>query len=487
MTKIHDISASVCLEKMRSQEIAVEEVVHSIFSKIEEIEDKIRGYVPGSLYKDIALKKAKELDKKIKKDGKLGSLCGLPIAIKDCINVTGTRTTCGSHMLENYTSPYDATVIRKLKAAEAIIIGKTNMDEFAMGTSTENSYFGPTRNPWDLERVPGGSSGGSGAVVAAREAMFALGSDTGGSVRCPASYCGIVGLKTTYGLVSRYGLVSYACSLEQIAPLTRTVKDCALLLNVITGYDPLDSTTLNRAVPNYLDALETDLKGVKIGLPNQYFSEGIDKTVKTRILKAVEKLEELGAKFDTFDFEHVDHSLPCYYIIAMSEASSNLARYDGMRYGLRVEDDGEWNEIYSKNRQIGFGPEVRRRIMLGTYALSSGYYDAYYLKALKVRTLLKNDFLRAFKDFDVIIGPTMPDVAFKFGELSDPLSMYLMDIYTVPINLVGLPAISIPCGFKNELPIGMQIIGRFFEEQTILNVAHAYEQNTQFHEMKPPT
>lgn len=487
MTELYDLTAVECLRKIKSQEVSAEEVNQSIFMRIEKSEKDIHGFIPGSILKELALIQARKLDKKIKKGEPTGPLCGLPIAIKDNMNIIDTKTTCASRILESYVSPYDATVVSKVKSADGIIIGKTNLDEFAMGTSTENSAFGPTYNPWDLERVPGGSSGGSGAVVAAREAMLALGSDTGGSVRCPASYCGIVGLKTTYGLVSRYGLVSYACSLEQIAPLARTVEDCALLLNVITGHDPYDSTTLKRELPNYLDALGDDLKGMKIGLPKQFFAEGVEEEVSRAVQEAVEKLEEFGATHDTFSFSHINYSLPCYYIIAMSEASSNLARYDGIRYGLRVEDDGDWNQIYAKDRRNGFGPEVRRRIMLGTYALSSGYYDAYYLKALKVRTLLKEDFLRAFEKFDVIIGPTMPTVAFKFGELSDPLSMYLMDIYTVPMNLVGLPAISVPCGFSsNKMPIGMQIIGKFFAEPTILRVARVFEQNTEFHKKKPP-
>ena len=477
-----ELTAHELVDLIKNGTISVSDLLGSIFDRIDKVENNISGYI--SLRKEDALKEAKILDKNKEKKG---NLFGIPIAIKDNMNVFGTNTTCGSKILENYISPYDATVISRLKSDNVVIIGKTKMDEFAMGTSTESCYFGVTHNPWNLDRVPGGSSGGSAAVVAADEAILALGSDTGGSVRCPASFCGITGMKTTYGLVSRYGLVSYACSLEQIGPFAKDIEDCALLLNTIVGYDEMDSTTIKQKQPNYLDFLKEDLKGTKFGIPKEFLGEGIDEEVSKTIWDAIKKLESNGATYEELSIDYLEHALPCYYIIAMCECSSNLARFDGMRYGLRLEDSGEFNEVYSKIRADGFGSEVRRRIMLGTFALSSGYYDAYYVKALKVRTLIKNTFQKLFKKCDLLITPTMPIPAFKIGEkISDPLSMYLADICTVPINIAGIPAISIPAGFsKDGLPIGLQLIGDYFSEGKILQAAHGFQKITDFHLKKP--
>ena len=430
--------------------------------------------------KENALARAKEIDSQ----GHDGPLAGIPIAIKDNISTKGILTTCASKILTGYVPPYDAHVIERLKEAGAVIIGKTNMDEFAMGTSTETSFYGPTRNPWDLDRVPGGSSGGSAAAVAGGEVPLALGSDTGGSVRCPASFCGVVGLKPTYGVISRYGLISYANSLEQIGPFATTVRDVAMLFDVIAGYDARDSTSVDKEV-NYSSALKNDVRSLKIGVPGEYFGEGTDENVKKAVWNAIHKLEDMGATRIEVKMPHTKYALSAYYIIAMSEASSNLARFDGMRYGLRTEDS-DWHTTFSQVRASGFGDEVKRRILLGTYALSAGYHDKYYLKALKVRTLIKQDFELAFKDADVLIAPTMPYPAFKLGEkIDDPLSLYLADVDTVPINLAGVPSISVPCGFSQGLPIGMQVIGKHFDEATILRTAYTFEENTDFHTREP--
>ncbi|MDI6859787.1 MAG: Asp-tRNA(Asn)/Glu-tRNA(Gln) amidotransferase subunit GatA [Methanocellales archaeon] len=449
---------------------SVEEVIQSLFDKIER--SKLNAFI--TLAKEQALEEARRVDK----HGAKGMLGAIPIAIKDCISTRGIQTTCGSKILEGYVPPYDAHVIERLKADGAIIIGKTNMDEFAMGSSTETSYFGPTRNPCDLSRVPGGSSGGSAAAVAGGEVPIALGSDTGGSVRCPASFCGVVGLKPTYGLVSRYGLIAYANSLEQIGPFARNVKDVALLLDVIAGYDPRDSTSMDKKC-EYTKELRDDVSDVKIGVPKEFFGEGIDEDVEKAVWSGIKVLEDLGASYTEISLPHTKYSLAAYYIIAMSEASSNLARFDGLRYGLRLGKDKDWHTTFSEIRANGFGEEVKRRILLGTYALSAGYYGRYYLKALKVRTLVKRDFEVALKDTSVLITPTMPFPAFKIGEkIGDPLALYLADVNTVPINLAGVPSISVPCGFVGKLPIGMQIIGRHFDEATILRTAHAFERNT---------
>jgi aspartyl-tRNA(Asn)/glutamyl-tRNA(Gln) amidotransferase subunit A len=390
-------------------------------------------------------------------------------------------------MLENFVPPYDATVIERIKKEDGIIIGKTNMDEFAMGTSTETSYFGPTHNPWNLSRVPGGSSGGSAAAIAADEVTLALGADTGGSIRCPASYCSIVGVKPTYGLVSRYGLIAYANSLEQIGPMARNVYDCALFLSIIAGHDPNDSTSAKAAKRDYTKFLKSSVEGFKIGVPKQFFGEGTSGNVEKQVWTGVHKLEELGASCKETSIPNLEYALAAYYIIAMSEASSNLARYDGLRYGYRINrDNGDWSTVYSKNRRIGFGAEVRRRIILGTYALSTGYYDKYYLKALKIRTLIRRDFEKAFKKFNVLISPTMPILPFKIGEkIQDPLALYMCDVDTVSMNLAGLPAISIPCGFTAGLPIGIQIIAPPLREDLMLQVAYTFEQNTPYKSQKP--
>ena len=458
---------------------SAEEMVSALFSKIKK--SKLNAY--SNLSEDSALERAREFDK----TPWTGLLAGVPIAIKSSISTEGIETNCSSRILSGYIPPYDATVIERLKGEGAIIVGKTNMDEFAMGTSTETSYFGPTRNPWDIDRVPGGSSGGSAAAVAAGEAPCALGSDTGGSIRCPASFCGIVGLKPTYGLVSRYGLVSYANSLEQIGPLTLSVEDAALVMEVIAGHDPKDSTSV-KSDGGYLSGLNGGVQGLVCGVPKEYFGEGVDPEVEKAVWEAISRLEGLGASWREVSLPHTRYALAAYYIIAMSEASSNLARFDGLRYGLRLGADQDWHSTFSEIRAAGFGPEVKRRILLGTYALSAGYYGRYYLKALKVRTLIKQDFERALSagGADVLVTPTMPFPAFKIGErIEDPLSLYMADVFTVPINLAGVPAISIPCGFAEGLPIGLQIIGRHFDEASVLRAARAYEEATPYHETVP--
>jgi len=420
-----------------------------------------------------------------------GSLAGIPVAIKDNICIKDRLTTCASHILDGFKSPYDATVITKLKKAGTILLGSTNMDEFAFGSSTENSFYGPTHNPWDLDRVPGGSSGGSAAAVASDQTIMALGSDTGGSIRQPASFCGVVGMKPTYGRVSRYGLVAFGSSLDQIGPLTKDVQDSALLLNVIAGYDPKDSTSVDIPVADYTKSLNKDIKGLKIGIPKEYFIEGIDSEVKDAVWNAVNLLKDLDADYKEISLPHTEYAVPTYYIVATSEASSNLARFDGVQYGLRSMADKKkisaLIDMYFKSREDGFGKEAKRRIMLGTYALSSGYYEAYYLRALKVRTLIRQDFDKAFKNVDCIITPTSPTPAFKIGEKAeDPLSMYLSDIFTISANLAGIPGISIPCGFtKNNLPIGLQILAKPFDEETLFKVAYTYEQSTDWHTKKP--
>jgi len=485
LPKLYELTATEAASKIRSQDLTVEEYLLSIFDRINETEDKVHAFV--TLIKDQAIEKAKETDKNIRKLKKIRLLAGIPIAIKDVICTRGVHTTCSSGMLKDYVPPYDATVVEKLSNEGAIIIGKTNMDEYAMGTTTETSFFGATRNPWNLEKVPGGSSGGSAAAVIAEEAPLALGSDTGGSIRCPASYCSDVGLKPTYGLVSRYGLISYANSLEQIGPLTRNVEDCALLFSVISGHDCRDSTSVNLLPKDYTALLKKEVKELRIGVPQEFFSDGVEENVKKAIWKAIGKLESLGCTYDEVSLPSMSYALAAYYIVAMSEASSNLARYDGLRYGFRKEqDEGDWATVYAKDRKDGFGTEVRRRIILGTYALSAGYYDQYYLKALKVRTILRRDFEKVFRNFDVLVGPTMPLLPFNIGEkIGDPLTLYMCDILTVPANLTGYPAMSMPCGFHDGLPIGLQIIGRPFDEETILRIAYTYEQNTNHHLRKP--
>jgi len=462
-------------ERIVSGELRSLEVVESIFRKIDEVEGKVNSYI--TLTREEALRRAAEVDERASKGGDLGPLAGVPTAVKDVLCTRGVRTTCGSRMLENFIPPYDATVVRRLKEADAIIVGKANMDEFAMGSSTETSHFGASRNPYDLSRVPGGSSGGSASALAAGEALLAIGSDTGGSIRQPASFCGIVGLKPTYGRVSRFGLVAYASSLDQVGPMALDVRDCALLLKVIAGYDPRDSTSVRADVPDYLSSLDGGVDGLRIGLPKEYFSEGLDGEVRDAIMGSVEALSSEGAEVVELSLPHTKYAISTYYLVACAEASSNLARYDGVKYGFRAEGAKDLADMYELTRSRGFGDEVKRRIMLGTYALSAGYYDAYYLKAQKVRTLIKGDFESAFERCDVIITPVSPTPAFGIGEkIDDPLLMYLSDIYTISANLAGIPGISVPCGRSSDgLPIGLQILGKPFDEPTILRVAGAVE------------
>ncbi|WAA12610.1 Asp-tRNA(Asn)/Glu-tRNA(Gln) amidotransferase subunit GatA [Fervidibacillus halotolerans] len=471
-------------ELLHKKEIAVSDLVDESYKRIKEVDGKIQAFI--TLDEERARERAKNMDDAVARGEDSGVLFGMPIGIKDNIVTKGLRTTCASKMLENFDPIYDATVVEKLRNAGTITIGKLNMDEFAMGSSTETSYFQKTYNPWNLERVPGGSSGGSAAAVAAGEVPFALGSDTGGSIRQPAAFCGIVGLKPTYGRVSRFGLVAFASSLDQIGPMTKTVEDNAYLLQAIAGLDQNDSTSANVPVPNYVEQLTGDIKGLKIAVPKEYLGEGVGEAARNAVLEALKVLEKLGATWEEVSLPHSKYGVATYYLLASSEASSNLARFDGIRYGYRAKDAQNLIDLYKKTRSEGFGDEVKRRIMLGTFALSSGYYDAYYKKAQQVRTLIKKDFDDVFKKYDVIIGPTTPTPAFKIGELiDDPLTMYANDILTIPVNLAGVPGISVPCGFHNGLPLGLQIIGKHFDEGTVYRVAHAFEQATDYHKQKP--
>ncbi len=468
---------------LKTRQLSSVELTEACLERIHQVEPKVHAFV--TITDELALQQARKADKLIAA-GKTNPLTGIPALIKDNICTKGVRTTCSSRMLENFVPPYDAAVIEKLNACGVVVLGKANMDEFAMGSSTENSALFTTHNPWDLSRVPGGSSGGSAAAVAAGETVYALGSDTGGSIRQPAGFCSVTGLKPTYGRVSRYGLVAFASSLDQIGPLTRDVTDCALVLNAIAGYDPRDSTSVPYPTPDYSQCLTTDLSGLHIGIPKEYFVEGMPPEVEIAIRNAIDKLGQLGARVEwEVSLPHTPYALAVYYIIAPSEASANLARYDGVKYGFSYQDTDSMWEAMEKTRQYGFGAEVKRRIMLGTYALSAGYYDAYYLKAQKVRTLIRQEFDKAFEKFDALVTPTSPTVPFKIGEKTDdPLQMYLSDVCTLPINIAGLPAISIPAGFADGLPIGMQIIGKPFSEETILKIAYAYEQATDWHKRK---
>lgn len=473
-------------KRLLSREFSAEELCRVFLTRIENLEGKLKAYI--TVAGEAALKQAKEADRMIASGRADSPLLGIPVALKDNLCTEGIRTTCASKILYNFVPPYNATVVSRLLAAGAVLIGKTNMDEFAMGSSTENSGFFPACNPWDPERVPGGSSGGSAVAVAAGEAAAALGSDTGGSIRQPASFCGVVGLKPTYGAVSRFGLVAFASSLDQIGPLTRDVTDCALVMNVIAGHDPFDSTSAPGPFPDYTSFLQNDLnlKGLKIGVPEEYMGEGISPAVKKIVGQALEVFTGLGAFVEETSLPHSEYALPAYYLIATAEASSNLARYDGVRYGYRAAGTQDVVEMFKKTRSLGFGPEVKRRIMLGTYALSAGYYDAYYLKALKVRTLIRQDFDRAFAKYDVLLSPTAPTPAFKQGEkVADPLQMYMSDICTLSVNLAGLPGISVPAGFVDGLPVGIQLIGRPFDEGTLLRAAYVFEQNTEHHRARP--
>ncbi|GBD97658.1 MAG TPA: Asp-tRNA(Asn)/Glu-tRNA(Gln) amidotransferase subunit GatA [Nitrospirae bacterium] len=464
-------------------EIRPLELVIALFERIDALEERVGAYV--SLTRENALSRARQAEDDLKQNaGK--ALTGIPLAIKDNICTEGIKTTCSSKILENFIPPYESSVTQRLKSEGYILIGKTNLDEFAMGSSTENSAFGLTKNPWDFERVPGGSSGGSAAAVASDECIAALGSDTGGSIRQPAAFCGVVGLKPTYGRVSRYGLVAFASSLDQIGPITKNVRDSAILMNIISGHDPYDSTSADMPASDFTSGLGQEIKGLKIGIPKEYFIEGLDKEVENSVKEAIKKLESLGGIPVEISLPHTEYAVAAYYILATSEASSNLARYDGVKYGLR-SDGEDLIDMYMRTRDEGFGAEVKRRIILGTYALSSGYYDAYYKKAQQVRTLIKEDFEKAFENVDVIVTPTTPTPAFKIGEkIEDPLQMYLTDIFTLSVNLAGVPGISIPCGFTSRnLPVGLQIIGKHFDEESILKVAYAYEQATDWHKKKP--
>ena len=461
---------------VHKKKISVEQVINDIYLRIDKIDQKLKAYL--STNKEVALHEARRIDQMIKKGEKLPPLAGVPVAVKDIICTKGIETTCSSRILQGFIPPYDATVIKKIKDAGAIIIGKTNMDEFGMGSSNENSAYQTTLNPWDINRVPGGSSGGSAVAVAADEALVALGTDTGGSVRLPASFCGVVGMKPTYGRVSRYGVIAYASSLDQVGILTKSVRDAALMMNIICGYDEKDSTSAKTSVPDFLTDCREDISDLKFGIPREFFKQGINTEVKENVLKAIEKIAELGGEVEEISLPNIEYALPAYYLIGMAEASSNLAKFDGIQYGLRIDENNDLEDMYKKTRTAGFGPEVIRRIMLGTYALSSGYYDAYYLKAQKVRTLIKKDFDEVFKKCDLILCPTSPVPAFKIGEkIDDPLTMYLTDAYTMPVNLAGLPGLSINCGFTKDdnLPIGLQIIGRAFEEEKILRTAYNFE------------
>jgi aspartyl-tRNA(Asn)/glutamyl-tRNA(Gln) amidotransferase subunit A len=482
---LYDLTIHQARALLDAGEISAVELTQAVLDRILSVDNAVKAYL--TLTPEAALEQARAADAAMGGQPQGLPLRGIPIAVKDILCTAGIPTTCGSRILEDFVPPYDATVVARLKAAGAVILGKTNTDEFAMGSSTENSAFFPTHNPWDLERVPGGSSGGSAAAVAAGECLGALGTDTGGSVRQPAALCGIVGLKPTYGRVSRYGLIAFASSLDQVGVLTRDVTDAAILLNVIAGHDPLDSTSLDAPVPDATAALTGDIRGMRVGVPREYFIPGMQPEVEAAVRAALEKLADLGAEIVEVSLPHTDYALPVYYLIAPAEASANLARYDGVRYGLRIVGNS-LEDTYKQTRGQGFGPEVKRRIMLGTYALSAGYYDAYYLKAQKVRTLIKGDFDRAFQQVDVIVTPTSPTTAFRIGEKTDdPIQMYLSDIFTLSVNLAGICGINVPCGFDAQgLPIGMQIIGPALGEMTILRVAYAYEQATDWHTRRPP-
>ncbi|KMK75289.1 Asp-tRNA(Asn)/Glu-tRNA(Gln) amidotransferase subunit GatA [Alkalihalobacillus pseudalcaliphilus] len=481
---LFDLPMSELHSKLQKKELKVSDLIDQSYKRIAEVEDRVKAFV--TLDEEKARTYAAELDEALGTDRSFGTLFGMPIGVKDNIVTKNLRTTCSSKILENFNPIYDATVVQKLQEAEAVTIGKLNMDEFAMGSSNENSAIHITKNPWNLDYVPGGSSGGSAAAVAAGEVPFSLGSDTGGSIRQPAAYCGVVGLKPTYGRVSRYGLVAFASSLDQIGPITTNVADNAYLLQAISGLDPMDSTSAHVDVPNFTEKLEQGVKGLKVAVPREYLGDGVDPEVADSVREALKILEREGATWEEVSLPHSKYALATYYLISSSEASANLSRFDGVRYGYRSEDAENLLDMYKKTRAEGFGDEVKRRIMLGTFALSSGYYDAYYKKAQKVRTLIKQDFENIFKDYDVILGPTTPTTSFKVGEKTkDPMTMYANDILTIPVNLAGVPGISVPCGFKDGLPLGLQIIGKHFDEATIYRVANAYEKATDHHKQKP--
>jgi aspartyl-tRNA(Asn)/glutamyl-tRNA(Gln) amidotransferase subunit A len=482
--ELNQLTVHELQEKLKNGDISAMQITESVFARIDAVEERVHSYI--RLMKDEALAAAQKADEEIKK-GNIKALTGIPVALKDILCTKGVTTTCGSRILHNFVPPYDATVVEKLRDAGAVFVGKANMDEFAMGSSTETSYFGPTRNPWDLERIPGGSSGGSATAVAADECICSIGSDTGGSIRQPAALCGVVGLKPTYGRVSRFGLIAFASSLDQIGPFTKDVEDCAIMLNVLAGYDPRESTSVPAEVPDYRQFVGRDIKGWKVGIPKEYFIERIDPEVNAAIKKAIAVVEECGGQCVDISLPHTEYCLAVYYIIAPAEASSNLARYDGVRYGHRASDIKDLLEMYKKTRLEGFGAEVKRRIMIGTYALSAGYYDAYYKKASQVRALIKRDFDEAFKKCDVILTPTTPTPAFKIGEKTDtPLQMYLSDIFTISTNLAGIPGISVPCGFTAAgLPLGVQFLAGHFEEGKLIQIASAYEKKANIEKRRP--
>ncbi len=482
--ELHQFTIHALQEKIRNGEVSALQIAESVFSRIDAVEGRIHSYI--RLMKEEAMASAARADEGIQK-GDIQPLTGIPIALKDIVCTRGIPTTCGSRMLHQFVPPYNATAVEKLAAAGAIFVGKANMDEFAMGSSTETSYFGPTRNPWDLERIPGGSSGGSATAVAADECIASIGSDTGGSIRQPAALCGVVGMKPTYGRVSRFGLIAFASSLDQIGPLTKDVEDCAIMMNVLAGYDPKESTSVKAEVPDYRQFVGRDIKGWKIGIPKEYFIEGIDPEVSAAVKKTIEVVEKCGGQCIDISLPHTKYCVAVYYIIAPAEASSNLARYDGVRYGLRTADARDLAEMYEKTRMQGFGAEVKRRIMIGTYALSAGYYDAYYGKASQVRALIRRDFDEAFKQCDIILTPTTPTPAFKIGEKTDdPLQMYLSDIFTISTNLAGIPGMSVPCGFSSSgLPIGVQFLAGHFEEGKLLQIASAYEKTAALEKRRP--
>lgn len=484
--ELHALTIHEVQKLLARREVTAREVLAAFLKRIAQVEDKIQAYMAVTGRE--ALSQANRTDRLRREEARLGPLAGIPLAVKDVICTQGIPTTCSSKILNGFVPPYEATVMKRLCRAGMVLLGKTNMDEFAMGSSTENSGYKVTQNPWDLSRVPGGSSGGSAAAVAADLCAGALGSDTGGSIRQPAAFCGIVGLKPTYGRVSRYGLVAFASSLDQIGPMTKDVRDAAILLNVIGGHDPCDSTSVDVPVPDYTAALGREVRNLRIGIPDEYFVKGMDPEVEGAIRQAITVMESLGAKAERISLPHTEYAVATYYLVATAEASSNLARYDGVKYGIRAPESKDLLVMYTKTRQKGFGAEVKRRIMLGTYALSAGYYDAYYLKALKVRTLIRKDFEEAFKRCEVILTPTAPTAAFRLGEKTDdPLTMYLSDIFTISANLAGIPGISFPCGFTQAgLPIGLQLLGKPLGEETLLQVAFAYEQATDWHKRTPP-
>lgn len=480
---MHQLTLAEIARALAARQFSAEELTRSLLKRIQQLDPQLNSFI--TVTEEQAIAQAKVADAR-RAGGENGALLGAPIGHKDLFCTQGTRTSCGSKMLDNFQAPYDATVVERLAAAGAVSLGKLNMDEFAMGSANESSYYGAVKNPWDMSRVPGGSSGGSAAAVAARLLPAATGSDTGGSIRQPAALTNLTGLKPTYGRVSRWGMIAYASSLDQGGPLARTAEDCALMLGAMAGFDPKDSTSVDQPLDDYLAALDKPLTGLRIGLPKEYFGDGLDAKIADAVMRAVEELKKLGATVKEISLPNMQHAIPSYYVIAPAEASSNLSRFDGVRFGYRCEDPVDLTDLYKRSRAEGFGDEVRRRIMVGTYALSAGYYDAYYLKAQKIRRLIKNDFVSAFEEVDVILGPTTPNLAWKLGEKNnDPVSAYLEDIYTITANLAGIPGISMPAGFIDGLPVGVQLLAPYFQEARLLNVAHQYQQVTEWHQQAP--